>query len=88
MFVFMSKHTEDHSFISAHSLSFSHCRVERKSGRIRPREGPGKSSLTISAKPDGVGAALQLLILRGEQSGLLTRIVTTESVSLCTPMKN
>ena len=44
-------------------------------------------SLTISAKPDGVGAASQLSIQRGERSGLLTRIAT-ESVSLFTPMKS
>jgi hypothetical protein len=47
----------------------------------------GKSSLTISAKPDGAGAASQRLILRGEQSGLQTRTAMMESVSLCVPMK-
>ena len=40
-----------------------------------------------SATSTGVGAGSQRSILRGEQSGLLTRIVTTESVSLCVPMK-
>jgi len=30
----------------------------------------------------------QQWILAGEQSGLQTRIAATESVSLCTPMKN
>jgi hypothetical protein len=40
-----------------------------------------------SAKPVGVGALFQPLILAGEQSGLLTRIATTGSGSLCTPMK-
>jgi hypothetical protein len=34
-------------------------------------------------KPDGVGAAFQPMIVKGEQSGLLTHIATTESVSLC-----
>src|SRR5262249_55539054 len=34
----------------------------------------GKSSLTISRKPDGVGAGSQLWIARNERSGLLTRI--------------
>src|SRR5260370_9377102 len=34
-----------------HAARQNHCFVERKSGRIRPHEGPGKSSLTISAKP-------------------------------------
>jgi hypothetical protein len=33
-----------------------------------------------------VGAVSQLLIRRGERSGLLTRIATTESVSLCARM--
>jgi hypothetical protein len=47
----------------------------------------GKSSLTISAKPVGVGAAYQQLIQTGERSGLLTRNATTESVSLCARMK-
>jgi hypothetical protein len=41
-----------------------------------------KSSLTISAKPVGVGAVSQQLILPGEQSGLLMHTVATESVSL------
>jgi hypothetical protein len=34
-------------------------------------------SLTISAKPDGVGAASQRLIPTGERSGLLTHIAAT-----------
>jgi hypothetical protein len=37
-----------------------------------------KSSLTISAKPDGVGAVSRRLIPRGERTGLLTHIGTTE----------
>ena len=45
-------------------------------------------SPTISAKPVGVGAASQRLIPAGERSGLQTRIATTESVSLCVPMKS
>jgi hypothetical protein len=40
-----------------------------------------KSSLTISAKPVGVGAVFQPLMPAGEQSGLLTRIAATESAS-------
>ncbi len=41
----------------------------------------------ISAKPVGVGAASQPWIPTGEKSSLLTRIATTESVSLCERMK-
>jgi hypothetical protein len=41
--------------------------------------GIGKSSLTISARPDGVGAVSQRLIPTGEQSGLRMHTVTTES---------
>jgi hypothetical protein len=37
-------------------------------------------SLTISAKPDGAGAASQRLIPTGEQSSLLTRIAVTNAV--------
>src|SRR5260370_24424785 len=48
----------------------------------------GKSSLTISANPVGVGAVSQPSLLRGKPSGLLTRIAATESVSLCTRMKS
>jgi hypothetical protein len=48
----------------------------------------GKSSLIISAKPDGVGAASQRLIPTGERSELPTHIATTESVSLCMRMKS
>jgi hypothetical protein len=48
----------------------------------------GKKSLTISAKPVGVVAVSQRLIPTGEQSGLLMRIATTGSVSLCVPMKS
>jgi hypothetical protein len=47
----------------------------------------GKLSLTISAKPVGVGAVLQPWIPAGEQYGLLTRIAATESVLLCDRMK-
>ena len=42
----------------------------------------GKSSPTFSAKPLGLGAACQPWIAKGEQSGLLTHIAATESVSL------
>jgi hypothetical protein len=41
-----------------------------------------KSSLTISAKPVGVGAVLQLWTHAGERSLLRTHIAATESVSL------
>src|SRR5262245_58109040 len=47
----------------------------------------GKPSLTISRKPVGVWAGSQPLILAVEQSGLLTRIAATESVSWCQRMK-
>jgi len=40
-------------------------------------------TLTISAKPVGVGVMSQRLIATGEQSGLLTRIAIPGSVSLC-----
>jgi hypothetical protein len=36
-----------------------------------------ESSLTISRKPDGAWAGSQLWILKGERSGLLTRIAAT-----------
>jgi hypothetical protein len=48
----------------------------------------GNSSPTISAKPVGVGAASQRLILAGEQSGLLTHIAATESRFVCELMKS
>jgi hypothetical protein len=48
----------------------------------------GKQSLTISAKPVGVGAVCQRLIPADERSALPTRIAATESVSLCVRMKN
>ena len=47
----------------------------------------GRSSLTISAKPDGVGAAFQPWTHRGERFGLWTRMAM-ESVSSCVPMKS
>jgi hypothetical protein len=47
-----------------------------------------ESSLTISAKPVGVGVVSQRLIPTGEQSGLLTGIAATESVSLGVLMKS
>ena len=46
------------------------------------------ASPTTSAKPGGVWAGSQLLIAKGEQSGLLTRIAMTESVSSCERMKS
>jgi hypothetical protein len=48
----------------------------------------GKSSLTISAKPVGAGAASQRLIPTGERFSLQTRIAMTGSASLCTRMKS
>jgi hypothetical protein len=42
----------------------------------------------ISAKPVGVGDAYQPWMPTSEQSGLLTRIAATESVSLCVRMKS
>jgi hypothetical protein len=49
---------------------------------------PLREGLTTSAKPVGVGKSSQPLIPTGERSGLLTRIATTESASLCVPMKS
>jgi len=51
-------------------------------------EALGKSSVTISVKPVGVGAVSQRLIPLGERSSLQTHIATTESVSLCERMKS
>jgi hypothetical protein len=48
----------------------------------------GNLSLTISAKPVGVGAASQRLIPTDEQSGLRTRTVAMASVTLCVRMKS
>ena len=68
------------------------CRFSFNIGNVRPG-GTGcaffdkHASLTISAEPVGRGAALQLWILAGEQSGL-TRIAATESVSLCERIKS
>ncbi len=47
----------------------------------------GKSSLTISAKPVGVGAAWQPLIFARERSSLSTHVATVNA-SLCVRMKN
>jgi hypothetical protein len=65
------------------SLSFRHRRLAPN--KNIPHEVPGKSSLIISAKLVGVGAASQRLIPTGERSGLRTPFVTTASVSLCVP---
>jgi hypothetical protein len=40
------------------------------------------------SKPDGVGAAFRPLIVRGGQSGLLTRIAMMESVTSYAQIKN
>jgi len=56
--------------------------------RRAKKRGIAAISLTISAKPDGVGAVSQPWILAGERSGLLTHIATTESVSLFERMKS
>jgi hypothetical protein len=48
------------------------------------------SEQLAATSPSGGGleaAAFQRLIPTGEQSGLLTLIAVTESVSLCTPIK-
>jgi len=57
-------------------------------GRVELAGDAGKSLPTISAKPVGVGAGSQPLILRGERSGLLTLIAATEGALLCVPMKS
>ena len=44
--------------------------------------------MTDSAKPDGVVAGSQPLILTGERSGLLMRTATTARALLCTPTKS
>jgi hypothetical protein len=47
----------------------------------------GKSSLTISAKPVGVGDVSQPWILAGKRSSLLMRIVVMDNASVCVRMK-
>ena len=54
---------------------------------VRSLEGRGKSSLTISPKPAGVGAMCQPWIPMSGRSELLTRTAMTESGSLCVRMK-
>jgi hypothetical protein len=44
--------------------------------------------MLVLAKPVGLAAASQPLILRGERSGLLTRIAAMEGALLCMPMKS
>ena len=56
--------------------------------RLPPREVFGRLSLTISAKPDAVGAAPQRLIPTGERCGLASHIAATESLSSCALMKS
>ena len=48
-----------------------------------PLSDTGRSSPTISAKPDGVGAVSQRLIPQGERSGLLTHIARPRKAPLC-----
>jgi hypothetical protein len=52
------------------------------------REVLGDHRRTISAKPVGVGAALQRLIPTGKQSSLPMRTVTTERDSSSAPTKD
>jgi len=56
------------------SLSFRHRRLALN--KNIPHEVPGKSSLTISAKPDGLRAGNQPSTLTDKQSSLLTPIAT------------
>src|SRR5882724_1541392 len=56
------------------------CQVGSENGTIPCVKAVLQSlSLTISAKPVGVGTASQPLILRGERSSLLTRITTAQA---------
>jgi len=64
--------------------------VEDKKGQNPPREVFGKSSLTISAKPGGVGAAFQRLIPAGEQAdrvgaGYLTFVTLPSAITVHGP---
>jgi hypothetical protein len=65
--------------------SFRHRRLA--SNKNIPHEVLGIIADNLS-KAVGVGAVSQSLIPTGEQSGLLTLIATTESVSLCERMKS
>ena len=61
-------------------ISLCHCRVENKRGTIESREVLGNNC----RQPQEIGLASQPWIVKGERSGLLTRIATTESFSSCT----
>ena len=77
----------DHiEFASARNKILCHSR--RTGLRLPVPRITGKSSLTVLAKPDGVGAGSQRWIATGEQSLSRTRIVATESVSLFVQMKS
>jgi hypothetical protein len=67
---------------------FYHCCLDSKKTESGCVELLGNQSLTISAKPVGVGAASQQWIPAGEECGLRTHIAITESVSLCGQMKS
>src|SRR5205814_9711631 len=79
--------SHDSATISSRNLSRARRREQDGQFRKISRKSIGKSSLTISAKPVGVGAASQRLSPAGEQSGLQTRTAATETVSLCERMK-
>jgi hypothetical protein len=67
-------------FLCDPGTDFSHARAIVRRGDAE--------LLTISAKPVGVGAAYQQLLLVGERSSLLTRIAAMENGSLCVRMKS
>jgi hypothetical protein len=72
---------------SGQAANFS-LKCSKQNAESQSREVLVKLLLTISTKPVGVRAASQRLLLAAEQFGLLTRIATTERVSLCTLIKS
>jgi hypothetical protein len=73
-------------FFQAPFSSFLCLPCEEQNRQNTPRE-ILKSSLMISVKPVGVGAACQPWMSRDEQPGLLTHIGATKNVPLCAQMR-
>jgi hypothetical protein len=69
-------------------ITFAFALWSVKEAQSAVREIIWKSSLTISAKPVGVGAMSQPRIPTGERSELLTHTAMTENVTLCERMKS
>jgi hypothetical protein len=77
-----------HDRRSSRAITLGHCRVENERETVPPRVKYWEIIADNLSKDGWSWGCVSALILADEQSGLLTHIAATESVSLCERMKS